>query len=168
MRWSLLLFCVMACLAVGAIGGRWTAPEIPAWYRGLRKPSFNPPNWVFAPVWTTLYVLMGIAAWRVMETPVSPARTWGLALFALQLALNLAWSWIFFRRHAMGAALAEMALLWAAIAATLGAFAQVDRAAAWLLAPYLAWVSFAAALNAALWRLNTLHAEPLARTGMRR
>jgi translocator protein len=168
MRWLSLLTSLGCCLTVGAIGGRWTAPAIPTWYRGLRKPFFNPPNGVFAPVWTTLYLLMGVAAWRIAVQPESAVRTLGLSLFVVQLALNLAWSWIFFRRHAMGAALVEMALLWAAIAATLGTFAQVDRAAAWLLAPYLAWVSFAALLNLAIWRLNTPHAEPLARTGMRR
>jgi translocator protein len=164
MHWVSLFACVFICLAIGAISSRWSAPEIPTWYRGLRKPSFNPPNWIFAPVWTTLYILMAVAAWRVTIAPDSPAHFWGLALFALQLLLNFAWSFIFFRLHTLGAALVELLILWVSIAATLAAFAFADKLAAWLFVPYLAWVSFAALLNATLWRLNSSQKPPLART----
>ena len=154
MRWLTLALWIIACLAVGGFGGLWTAPEIPVWYRTLAKPSFNPPSWIFGPVWTTLYILMAIAAWRVTESPESPARTLGLALFVFQLALNLAWSWIFFHKHAIGPAALEVALLWLAIGATTLVFRGVSTTAAWLMAPYWAWVTFASILNATIWRLN--------------
>jgi tryptophan-rich sensory protein len=120
----------------------------------LRKPRFNPPAWVFGPVWTILYTLMAVAAWQVAVAPAGAFRSAGLALFAVQLGLNLLWSWIFFRRHAMGAALAEAILLWVAIAATTVLFGQVDGTAAWLMVPYLGWTAFASELNAAIRRLN--------------
>ena len=124
------------------------------WYRTLRRPSIALPHWVFGPVWTVLYLLMAVAAWRVWLTAPSAPRTWGLALFLVQLGLNPAWSWIFFRRHAIGAALAEVVALWAAIGVTILVFGQVAPLAAWLMAPYWAWVCFASVLNAASWRLN--------------
>jgi len=145
---------MIGCLAIGGFGGRWTAPEIPGWYRTLAKPSFNPPSWIFGPVWTTLYFLMAIAAWRVTEAPDSALRTLGLGLFGLQLALNLAWSWIFFHRHAIGSAAVEVAVLWVAIGATTLVFGRVSTPAAWLMVPYWAWVTFASVLNASIWRLN--------------
>lgn len=153
MRVFLLVFWILLCQAVGLLGARWTAPEIPGWYRGLRKPSFNPPSWVFGPVWTLLYLLMAIAAWRI-SVGESPLRTAALTLFAAQLALNLLWSWVFFRLHNVSAAFIELVALWLAIAATLGVFSQIDTPAAWLMSPYLAWVTFAAILNAAIRRLN--------------
>ncbi len=165
MRWLSLVFWIALCLGVGAVGGRWTAPEIGAWYRTLRKPFFNPPNWIFGPVWTLLYLLMAVAAWIVSQSGPSTLRTAALGLFLAQLALNLAWSWIFFRRHALGGALAEVLLLWLAIGATTLVFARVTPAAGWLLLPYWGWASFASLLNAAIWRLNpnrtaASHAQP--------
>ncbi len=154
MRWIALLVWLVLCFAVAGLGGRWTAGEIPSWYRTLKRPAFAPPNWVFGPVWTLLYLLMAVAAWTVWETPSSPIRAWGLAFFLAQLALNLAWSWVFFRRHAIRAALIEISVLWVAIAVTTGMFSRIQAAAAWLMAPYLAWVTFASVLNAAFWRLN--------------
>lgn len=154
MRVASLVLWVLVCQAVGLLGGRWTAPEIRGWYRGLRKPSFNPPTWVFGPVWTTLYLLMAIAAWRIAESAPSTLRAVALILFAAQLALNLAWSWIFFRRHAIRAAFAELVVMWLAIGATTLAFAQISTPAAWLMAPYWAWVTFASLLNGAIARLN--------------
>jgi translocator protein len=153
-RWLALVFWFALCFGVAALGGRWTAGEISGWYRMLTRPAIAPPNWVFGPVWTLLYALMAFAAWRVWLTPPSPARSWALGLFLVQLALNLAWSWIFFREHAIGAALIEIAFLWIAIGVTTLAFSRVEPAAGWLMAPYLAWVSFATLLNAAFWRLN--------------
>jgi benzodiazapine receptor len=154
MEWLRLMAFLVACEGVGFLGGLWTAPEIRGWYRTLAKPSFNPPGWIFGPVWTTLYLLMAIAGWLVCNAPVSSARTLGLGLFLVQLALNLAWSWIFFRKHAIGAAAIEVALLWCSIGATTVLFSQVSATAAWLMAPYWAWVSFASILNATIWRLN--------------
>lgn len=154
MHWVTLAAWVVTCFAVAAIGGHWTAPEIASWYSTLRLPSFAPPNWIFGPVWTLLYALMAVAAWRISLAPESANRTWALGLFIVQLALNLAWSWIFFKRHAIGAAMAEVVLLWAAIVATTTVFGQVESISGWLMSPYLAWVSFAAVLNIAYWRLN--------------
>ena len=154
MRWLTLTLWIIGCLAVGGFGGRWTAPEIPGWYQTIAKPSFNPPGWIFGPVWTTLYILMAIAAWLVSQSPDSPSRTLGLALFVFQLALNLAWSWIFFHKHAIGSAALEVAVLWCAIGVTTLVFSRVSVSAAWLMAPYWAWVTFASILNATIWRLN--------------
>lgn len=153
MRWVALFFSLAVCFGVSAVGARWTTGEIPTWYRTLVRPSFAPPNWVFGPVWTLLYLLMAVAVWRVWLS-TGPLRTQGLWLFAVQLAFNLAWSWIFFRKHAMGAALVEIVVLWALIGATTLVFARVDTIAAWLMTPYWAWVTFASVLNGAYWRLN--------------
>lgn len=119
-----------------------------AWFQALRKPTWNPPNWVFAPVWTTLYVGMGVAAWLVWRDGGWARQRRALTLFLTQLALNFAWSPIFFNAHQPGWALLDLTALWAALALTIGRFATVRRAAAWLLVPYLAWVTFAASLNA--------------------
>jgi tryptophan-rich sensory protein len=154
MRWLQLVAFILACEGVGLLGGLWTGPEIPGWYRTLSKPAFNPPLWIFGPVWTMLYLLMAIAAWLVFHTSASSARTLGLGLFTLQLALNLAWSWIFFRKHAIGAAAIEVSVLWCSIGATTIVFGQISAASAWLMAPYWAWVSFASVLNATIWRQN--------------
>lgn len=150
MRVASLIFWILLCQGTGLLGARWTTPEIPRWYAGLRKPSFNPPNWIFGPVWTTLYLLMAVAAWRIWELPSFSLRTTALILFLFQLGLNLAWTYIFFRRHALRAAVVEIGVLWLAIAACIVVFARVDAPSAWLMAPYLAWVTFAAALNTAI------------------
>jgi tryptophan-rich sensory protein len=154
MRWIALICWIGLCFAVAGVSGSWTASEVLGWYRTLVRPSIAPPNWVFGPVWTLLYVMMAIAAWLAWESPASPLRTWGLALFLVQLILNVAWPLIFFRHHAIGAALVEVVALWAAIGATTLVFGRVSPAAAWLMAPYWAWVTFATVLNAAFWRLN--------------
>lgn len=140
-------------LAVSAIGARATLPEIPGWYAQLAKPSFTPPNWVFGPVWTTLYILMALAAWLVWRAD-RPARRPALALWGVQLALNLTWSLLFFGAHRIGLALAEIVVLLLAIGATILLFARVSRVAAVLMVPYLAWVGYATALTFELWRLN--------------
>jgi benzodiazapine receptor len=144
---------VALCLGVGAAGALATATSVDTWYPTLAKPAFNPPNWVFGPVWTTLYVLMAYAAWRVWRSGAAGARL-ALGAWALQLALNLCWSLVFFGLRAIGAALAEILVLLAAIALTAFLSWRIDRVAGALFAPYLAWVAFAAVLNAALWRLN--------------
>jgi benzodiazapine receptor len=154
MRAVSLVLCIILCQAVGLLGARWTAPEIPTWYRGLRKPSFNPPGWIFGPVWTLLYLLMAIAAWLVTGSAPTPQRSVAMVLFAVQLALNFAWTWFFFRRHALRAAFLEIVLMWLAIGATTLAFARISPLAAGLMVPYWAWVTFASLLNGAIVRLN--------------
>ncbi len=142
------------CLGIGALGGLATAESVRTWYPGLAKPSFNPPNWVFAPVWTALYVLIAVAGWRVWRLRGLAGARLEFGAYAAQLVLNLAWSFIFFGQHMIGAAAAEIVVLLAAIVANAVLFSRVDRPAGWLLAPYAAWVAFASLLNFTLWRLN--------------
>lgn len=141
-------------LAVGLSAAWATRLGMTGWYATLVKPSFTPPGWLFGPVWSALYLLMAVAAWRVWRCRERPGQGPALALFGAQLALNAAWSMLFFALRRPAAALVDMALLWLAVAATLAAFGRVDRAAGWLLAPYLTWVSYALALNAAIVVLN--------------
>ena len=152
-RLASLLFFVGLCLAVGALGGWVTATSVKTWYPTLSKPSFTPPDAVFGPVWTVLYVLMGIAAWRVRRAGAVAARE-AMTLFALQLALNLLWSVVFFGLQKIGVAVLVIVLLEAAILATIAMFHRLDRIAAALMLPYALWVAFAAVLNIAIWRLN--------------
>ena len=145
---------VGTCLLVSAIGGAITATSVGTWYQALQKPSFNPPDWVFAPVWTTLYVFMAIAGWRVWRSERTESRQKGLIVFAVQLGLNLAWSFLFFGLQRIGLALVEIVILLLAICANTILLWRVDRFAGALFVPYVLWVSFATVLNAALWRLN--------------
>ena len=145
---------LLLCFAAAGLGGLATAPQIDGWYASLTKPAWNPPSWVFGPVWTALYAMMAVAAWRVWRPGGFAAARTPLSLFLIQLALNALWSWVFFAWHRIGWAVVEIAALWLAIAATLAAFFRRDAAAGWLLVPYLAWVTFAAALTFTLWRLN--------------
>lgn len=149
-------FSIALTMAVSAIGGLATARSLDSWYAGLNKPSFNPPNWLFAPVWTTLYILMAIAAWRIYLGPESRSRRAALALYGLQLALNLAWSLIFFGLRSPFPALLELALLLMAIVGTAVSFGRLDRPAGLLLVPYALWSAFAFVLNLEIWRLNRL------------
>lgn len=148
-----LLISIAIALGIGAVGSFFTTPEIPAWYATLNKPSFNPPNWVFAPVWTTLYVMMAVAAWLVWRTH-KPETHYALTVYGVQLALNFFWSILFFRLHSPGLALIDILAMWLAIATTIALFWPIDWRAGALLVPYLAWVSYATALNAAIWVLN--------------
>lgn len=150
---ALVVFLAL-CFAVSAIGGAITATSVDAWYQTLRKPSFNPPDWVFAPVWTALYIAMAVAGWRVWRRPRAEPRQAALTLFGVQLALNLAWSFLFFGYQRIGLALIDIALLLLAIVATAVVFWRIDRPAGALFVPYALWVAYAAVLNAALWRLN--------------
>jgi len=145
---------LIICFGAAWIGSGLTTPSISVWYAALRKPPWTPPNWVFGPVWSLLYISMAVAAWLVWRRLESPGAKLALLLFAVQLALNVGWSGVFFTLHKPGAAFAEVLLLWIAILATALAFWPVSRAAGWLMVPYLIWVSFAALLNRAIWRLN--------------
>ncbi len=154
-RFAILALFVLACLGVGFLGAAVTRPEIAGWYAALDKPWFQPPNWLFGPVWTVLYLMMAVAAWRIAVLPGAVGgRAPALALFAVQLALNLTWSFVFFGAHRIGWAVVVILALWLAIFATLLAFVRLDRVAGVLLLPYIAWVTFASVLNLAILRLN--------------
>jgi tryptophan-rich sensory protein len=146
---------IIAVSAASFVGQLATYPNLAPWYAGLAKPTFNPPNWVFAPVWTTLYVLMAFAVWRILRLPqVSAARRLALSLFFIQLALNAAWSWMFFGANNPLLGLINIVPQFLAILATVVAFQRLDRMAAWFLLPLVAWVAFASVLNVGIWRLN--------------
>ena len=154
-QYAVLAIFMLVCLGAGGLGSIATASSIADWYPALVKPPWNPPSWLFGPVWTLLYIMMGIAAWRVWRSAGSfTASRTALTLFFVQLALNAAWSWIFFGLRMPGPALLELFLLWLAIAATIRAFSPIDPVAAWMILPYLSWVTFAGALNGSIWILN--------------
>lgn len=147
---------IITCLAVGYMGSIVTKDNIPTWFAGLEKPFFNPPNWLFAPVWTLLYIMMGYAAGRIWnkidthETIVKKA----FLFFLIQLALNSLWSYLFFGLHNPMLASIEIVVLWLMIYETYVQFKKIDKVAAYLLIPYLAWVSFASLLTFSIWYLN--------------
>ena len=149
-----LIICIIIPLAVGAISGYATVSGISTWYATLNKPSFNPPNYLFGPVWTTLYVLMGISLYMAVRATANNDRKRAIALFAVQLALNFTWSFLFFTFHQTGLALINIGLLWLSIAGMIWAFYKANRTAALLQIPYIMWVTFASVLNAAIWVLN--------------
>jgi len=149
-----LAVSIAVCFGAAGLGSLLTTPSIEGWYAALLKPAWTPPNWLFGPVWSALYLCMAIAAWLVWRRAGFSAAMPALVLFAAQLVLNVCWSAIFFWAHRPGLALAEIALLWLLILATIVAFRPLSRAAAWLMGPYLLWVAFAAALNYSIWRLN--------------
>lgn len=153
-RIAALLFSLSLALGVGALGGLVTAPAIETWYAALAKPAFNPPNWLFGPVWTLLYVMMGFAAWRIFVNAHGTARRAALALYLAQLLLNLGWSFLFFGAKSPLAALIEIAALLACLAAATRSFLQLDRTAGVLMTPYLIWTCYALLLNFSIWRLN--------------
>ena len=147
-----LLVFILATVAVGAAASIFTQPNIEGWYRGLIHPGFTPPDWVFAPVWTALYLLMAVAAWRVWR--VTGTRSVETGAYILQLLLNFVWSALFFAAHRIGLAFGEICVLLAFVLATTLLFARRDWLAALLFLPYLAWTGFAAVLNHAFWVLN--------------
>lgn len=150
-----LVAAVLACELVGASGSVFTVTSLDSWYATVEKPWFNPPNWVFGPVWTLLFALLGVAAWLVWRAGLGDrAVQVALAAFAAQYVLNVGWSAAFFGLESPAFGLTVITALWAAIVVTGVAFARVDRRAAALLVPYLAWVTFAALLNYEIWRLN--------------
>ncbi len=150
-----VILSILICEAAGALGTIFTASQIQSWYLGeLVRPSFAPPNWLFGPVWTLLYALMGIALFLVWKMKKSRQRTHAIQVFFLQLFLNAIWTPIFFGLHAVGAAFVVIVMMWAAIVATMIVFYREKKVAAYLLVPYLLWVSFASVLNGAIWVLN--------------
>jgi translocator protein len=145
---------IILCLAVSGGGGAITATSVDTWYQALEKPPFNPPDWLFAPVWTALYILMGIAAWRIWRLrSLEPTRT-AFAVFGVQLCLNLAWSFLFFGLQRVDLALLEIVILLIAIITNTIVFWRIERLAGLLFVPYAVWVTYATILNASLWLLN--------------
>ncbi len=151
MDWILLFIFVVVCEAVGVSGSFFTVRAIPGWYAKLKKPSFNPPNWIFGPVWTILYALQGIAAYFVFQ---SNGIGTAFDVFVVQLALNAVWTPLFFGAKRLGAALAELIALLLCIIAAIILFFGINTLAAWLMVPYMLWVAFATILNYETWRLN--------------
>lgn len=150
-----IFVAVLICELAGIVGSLFTAPSIPGWYAGLTKPPFNPPGWVFAPVWTILYALMGIAAWLVYDKGVRRADVKrALFVFVAQLILNVLWSIMFFGAHQILGAVVIIVALWILILGTILRFHKISRPAAYLLVPYLLWVGFATVLNVSLYVLN--------------
>ena len=151
----LLIFSLIVSLAAGAIGSIFTATGLDGWYAFINKPTFNPPSWLFAPVWTLLFILMGIALFLVWRKgwKREEVRT-GVKLFFIQLGFNILWSYFFFGLHDPRLAFLELIALWLAIIATMIAFSRVSKPALKLMWPYLIWVSFAAFLNYTIWQLN--------------
>jgi benzodiazapine receptor len=141
-------------LLVGAIAGMFTSKAIPEWYASLNQPSFSPPNWVFGPVWTALYILMGISLFFILRLPPDAARRRAIWIYCIQLFLNFCWSFLFFFFKNMGLALVEIILLWITIVLMLLYFYKLKPLSAYLNIPYLLWVSFATALNGAYYLLN--------------
>jgi benzodiazapine receptor len=150
-----LLFSIIICEAVGILGAIFTTPAIPTWYASLNKPSFSPPNWIFGPVWTLLYALMGVAAYLIWQRGIEkPAVRSALLIFSFQLILNFLWSFFFFKLQSPLYALIEILFLWVLILATIIRFYQLDKKAGLILVPYLLWVSFATFLNFYIVKLN--------------
>lgn len=148
------MICLLLPLAIGGISGYATASGITDWYVNLNKPSFNPPNYLFGPVWTFLYLLMGVSLFIVWRSPAGPDRTQALRIFVIQLTLNFLWSFLFFRFNLPGLALLEIIMIWISILTMILLFGRISKPAAYLQIPYLLWVSFATVLNGAIWYLN--------------
>ena len=151
-----LIVSIAICLFAGFLGSFFTIPAIPTWYATLAKPSFAPPNWLFFPVWTTLFVMMGISLYLVWRRGLEGQQVKNaLVIFAVQLILNVLWSAAFFGLRSPLSGLIEISILWISIAFTIMIFMKISRTAGLLLIPYIIWVSFAAILNFMIWRLNS-------------
>ena len=154
-QWSKLIIAVVGCQLAGAVGAIFTSPNIATWYATLAKPSFNPPNWIFGPVWTILYLMMGISAYLIWSQKKEWSHNWkALAFFDLQLGLNVLWSIIFFGMQNPGLAFVEIIILLTALAVTIIKFYKISKIAAYLLIPYFLWGCFATVLNYSIWMLN--------------
>ena len=149
-----LVISLLLPLSVGAAAGIFTSQAVPIWYASLHRPSFNPPNWIFGPVWTTLYILLGISFFQIWKENPSRERNLAIRVFSIQMLLNFAWSFLFFYFNLIGVALIEIILLWTSIAAMIYLFYKIKPFAAYLNIPYLLWVSFATILNAGYYFLN--------------
>ncbi len=153
-KWLKLAVCILIPLAAGWIGSIFTTSSVASWYLTINKPLFNPPSWIFGPVWTALFILMGIALYIVIKNGINAKNKTAVFAFGFQLVLNVLWSLLFFGMHSPGYAFIEIIVLWLAILANIILFYKISRKAAFLLLPYILWVSFAAVLNYFLWILN--------------
>ena len=151
---SKLLASMIICELAGAMGSVFTISQINGWYAGLVKPSFNPPNWIFAPIWTALFILMGIALYLVWTGKKEISKKKAVQIFAVQLVLNVLWSLVFFGLHSPVMGFLIIVPLWIAIFLTIKEFYKISKVASYLLVPYILWVSFASVLNAFIWFLN--------------
>jgi len=149
-----LIIAIVVSELAGIIGSVFTTPSIAGWYSGIVKPIINPPAWVFGPVWTTLFAMMGISLFLIWKNQMATSKNMAYRFFFIQLILNTVWSIIFFYHHNIGGALIEIVFLWLAILTTMVTFYKISKPAAWLLAPYILWVTFAVYLNFAIWSLN--------------
>lgn len=149
-----LIICVSIPLAVGGVSGFATASSINTWFVQLNKPVFNPPNYVFGPVWTLLYILMGVSIYQIIQTPKAYIRKKAIVIFGVQLFLNFLWSFLFFKFQLLGLAFLEIILLWVFILSMIIIFRKINKSAAYLQIPYLLWVSFASVLSGSIWYLN--------------
>ena len=152
--WPILILFIIICELVGIIGSVFTVKNISTWYEKLRQPSFRPPNWLFGPVWTTLYALMGWASYLIYQNRQLPLAGTALTFFVIQLILNFIWTPLFFGAKKLGWGFVEIIFMWVFIVLSIVYFFQVVPLAGWLMLPYLAWVSFASFLNFTLWKLN--------------
>ena len=149
-----LTLCIAGPLVIGGISGFATATSITDWYLTINKPSFNPPNYLFGPVWTTLYILMGISFFMILQAPINEFRKRAIMIFSIQLILNFCWSFIFFKFQLLGSAFIEIIMMWLSIILMIYIFQKINKTAAYLQIPYLLWVSFASILNGSIWYLN--------------
>ena len=153
-RYVKILLSALLCLAIGGLSGFATTDAITGWYANIQKPSFNPPNWIFGPVWTVLYIMMGVALGSIWSETTKLSKSKAYTFFFVQLVLNGIWSIIFFAMENPPLAMVDILLLLIFIVLTIKAFLPINKAAAYLLIPYLLWVSFASVLNASIWYLN--------------
>lgn len=151
---GIFIGCLILCQAAGALGTIATIPNIPTWYASLNKPSLQPPNWLFGPVWTLLYTLMAVSLYLLIRAVPSQQRTRAISIFAVQLLLNTIWSFLFFQFHLLGTSLGEILLLLLSMIAFCIAAWPVHRVAVYCFLPYIAWVSFASLLNGSIWYMN--------------
>jgi tryptophan-rich sensory protein len=153
-RYLKLTLCILLPLLIGGISGYASASGINIWYMGLNKPFFNPPNYLFGPVWSMLYILMGISFYRILQSQDSELKRKAILIFCIQLFLNFCWSFLFFRFQMLAISFIEIIIMWISIANMIYTFTKIDKTAAYLQIPYLLWVSFASVLNGAIWFLN--------------
>jgi translocator protein len=149
-----LIVSLLLPLGLGSIAGLITSEAVPEWFAALNRPSFSPPNWLFGPVWTTLYILLGLSFFLIWKQEASRQRNQAIIIFFVQMALNFGWSFIFFYFNMIGLALIEIVLLWISIIIMLLLFYKIKPAAAYMNIPYLIWVTFASVLNAGYYILN--------------
>jgi len=154
-NWIKLVISIAVPLVIGGIAGMFTSTEIAGWFQTINKPAWQPPNWVFGPVWTALYILMGISFYLIWQSP-APKNTKRIAitLWIIQLVFNFFWSFIFFKKHQIDWALGEILVLWFFILLTMLFFGRIRSLAAWLMVPYISWVTFASLLTYTIYQLN--------------